>query len=315
MVQTKLKQIIEGAVLAADRPLTVDQLAQLFGKEAPDRSEIKAALEEIEQDCEDRGFELKRVASGYRFQVRHELSEWISRLWEEKPPRYSRALLETLSLIAYRQPITRGDIEEIRGVSVSTNIIRSLVERDWIRIVGHRDVPGRPAIYATTKTFLDYFNLKSLEELPPLSEIRDIGRVSEELDLVDETVEALSLEFDAADADHAEPVVNGIAVEAEQESVLTDDKLFDEDLKSVSERVDKIQENIKTFVHEEFGEEDEEAEDDAAAAGFDSDADVAQESEHLNSPTEGENTHQDSVEKPVVAKHSAVKHSVDHSSE
>jgi segregation and condensation protein B len=298
MVEPKLKQIIEGAILAADRPLTLDQLVLLFGKDAPERSEIKDALGEIEQDCEGRGFELKRVASGYRFQVRHELSDWISRLWEEKPPRYSRALLETLSLIAYRQPITRGDIEEIRGVSVSTNIIRSLVEREWIRIVGHRDVPGRPAIYATTRTFLDYFNLKSLEELPPLAEIRDLGKVNQELDLVDETAGGLSLELDTGatgdqGSEHVEPIIDGGVAEIGEPSVLEDDKLFDEDLKAVSERVEQIQENIKTFVHEEFGEEDHEE-----IEGVDSEAEVIQ--EQVPSETDEEDTRQGvSSEKPA----------------
>lgn len=291
MIQPKLKQIIEGAVLAADRPLTIDQLSQLFDKEPPERADIKAALDEIQQDCEDRGFELKRVASGYRFQVRHELSEWIGRLWEEKPARYSRALLETLALIAYRQPITRGDIEEIRGVSVSTSIMRSLMEREWIRIVGHRDVPGRPAIYATTKIFLDYFNMKSLEELPPLSAIRDLAKVNEELDLVDETVEILTLDLDAeSDADSSETPLD---IMDDQQSVLTDNKLFDDDLKDVSDRVDQIQENIKTFVRQEFGEEEQEAE----AAGLDSDADPVQESEQALADSANEEIRQDSTKK------------------
>jgi len=140
-------------------------------------------LEDIEADCRDRGFELKQTASGYRFQVCQELSPWINKLWEEKPKRYSRALLETLSLIAYRQPLTRGDIELVRGVAVSSDIIRSLLERDWIRVVGHRDVPGKPALYATTKQFLDYFNLKNLEHLPALSEIKDLTELDPELEM------------------------------------------------------------------------------------------------------------------------------------
>ncbi len=184
----ELQKIIEGALLAADRPLNVDDLLGLFGGEdsRPSREEVKAALEDIDTDCQGRGFELKQVASGFRFQVRQELSPWISRLWEEKPQKYSRALLETLAIIAYRQPVTRGEIEEIRGVSVSSNIVKTLLEREWIRVVGHRDVPGRPAILATTKKFLDYFNLRRLDDLPPLSEIRDLVEIAPELDLESE---------------------------------------------------------------------------------------------------------------------------------
>lgn len=183
-----LRQIIEGLLLAAGRPLSVSAIAELFLEgERPDADRIKAALEEIAGDCDARGFELKEVASGFRFQVRQHLSPWISRLSEERPQRYTRALLETLGLIAYRQPITRGDIEEIRGVAVSSTIIRTLLDREWIRVVGHRDVPGRPAMFATTRQFLDYFNLKSLQQLPPLAEIRDLDQLMPELDLGDNT--------------------------------------------------------------------------------------------------------------------------------
>lgn len=177
-----LVQILEGAILAADRPLTVQNLADLFEPhERPANSEIRDALGAVAERCEGRGFELKEVASGFRFQVRQQLSPWVARLWAERPARYSRALLETLALIAYRQPITRGEIEEIRGVAVSSNIIKTLHERDWIRVVGHRDVPGRPAMYATTRVFLDYFNLKSLDQLPALAEIRDLETLTAEL--------------------------------------------------------------------------------------------------------------------------------------
>lgn len=183
-----LRQIIEGLLLAAGRPLSVSAIAELFlDGERPDAEKIRIALEEIAVDCEARGFELKEVASGFRFQVRQHLSPWISRLSEERPQRYTRALLETLGLIAYRQPITRGDIEEIRGVAVSSTIIRTLLDREWIRVVGHRDVPGRPAMFATTRQFLDYFNLKSLQQLPPLAEIRDLDQLMPELDLGDNT--------------------------------------------------------------------------------------------------------------------------------
>lgn len=186
-VDNKVKMIVEGLLMAAGRPLTLDNIIAVFAKnEQPDRKELKTVMEAISADCDDRGFELKQVASGYRFQVKQDLSEWVAKLWEERPPRYTRALLETLALIAYRQPITRGDIEEIRGVGVSANIIRTLLDREWIRVVGHRDVPGRPAMFATTKQFLDYFNLKSLQELPPLSEIKELAQTDQEIDLADE---------------------------------------------------------------------------------------------------------------------------------
>ncbi len=181
----KLKQIIEGALLAAGKPLTVKRLSELFeeSEPRPGRDEIEAALEDLAADYADRGFEIVEVASGFRIQVRESLAPWVSRLWEEKPQRYSRALLETLALVAYRQPITRGEIEEIRGVAVSTNIMRTLLERDWVRVVGHREVPGRPAMYATTRGFLDYFNLKNLDQLPSLAAIRDLDSISTELGL------------------------------------------------------------------------------------------------------------------------------------
>jgi segregation and condensation protein B len=171
----QLKPIIEAALLAASQPLSVAQLGELFVEEDEvDREAIARVLEALAQDCAGRGVELKEVASGFRYQVRQDVHPWVSRMWTEKPSRYSRALLETLALIAYRQPITRPEIEQIRGVVVSSNIIKTLEEREWIRVVGHRDVPGKPALFGTTRAFLDYFNLKSLDELPPLSEIRDM---------------------------------------------------------------------------------------------------------------------------------------------
>jgi segregation and condensation protein B len=170
--RNQIKQIIEAALLCAEQPLSNDQLFALFAEGECDRVVLRDLLEEIERDCADRGYELRHVASGYRFQVRQSLAPWMGRMWQERPPRYSRALLETLALVAYKQPVTRGDIEQVRGVSVSSNIIRTLLERDWIRVVGFREVPGRPAMYGTSKAFLDYFNLKSLDELPPLAEIK-----------------------------------------------------------------------------------------------------------------------------------------------
>ncbi len=181
-----LKNIVEGALLAAGGPLTLETLASLFAEEeeaVPTREELTAALAALEADYQDRGIELAQVAGGYRIQVRKACAPWVARLWDEKPPRYSRALLETLALIAYRQPITRGEIEEIRGVAVSTNIVKTLLEREWVRVVGHRDVPGRPALYATTRKFLDYFGLKSLNELPTLAEIRAPDFLGDDLPL------------------------------------------------------------------------------------------------------------------------------------
>ena len=182
--RTSLKNILEALLLAAGEPLSLATIASVFtDEEQPGNAKISKALQELGADYEERGLELKEVANGYRLQVRQEVNSWVSRLWEERPQRYSRALLETLALIAYRQPITRGDIEEVRGVSVRSNIIRTLQEREWIRVIGHRDVPGKPALFGTTKVFLDYFNLMSLDDLPSLAEIMDMGSLEPELDL------------------------------------------------------------------------------------------------------------------------------------
>ena len=179
-----IKKIVEGALLAAGRPLDISQLEKLFADdERPPRDQVRAAIEDIQADCRGRGYDIVQVASGFRFQVSDELAPWINRLWEEKPKRYSRAMLETLALIVYRQPLTRGDIELVRGVAVSSDIIRALQEREWIAVVGHRDVPGRPALYATTKQFLNYFNLKSLQQLPALGQIKDFAELDPELEL------------------------------------------------------------------------------------------------------------------------------------
>lgn len=180
----QLKSILEGALLAAGKPLTLEQLGALFEEsERPPPEELRAALAELSADCEGRGIALAEVSSGFRLQVRRELAQWISRLSEDKPPRYSRALLETLAIIAYRQPITRADIEEVRGVAVNPAIIRTLQEREWVRVVGHRDVPGRPELLATTRQFLDHFGLRSLEDLPSLSEIKDFEQINPEVPL------------------------------------------------------------------------------------------------------------------------------------
>ena len=194
----QLKSIIEGALLAAGRALTLAEIADLFDVESrPGDDELDAALVELRADCTERALELREVASGYRLQVRQEFAPWIGRLWDEKPARYSRALLETLSLIAYRQPITRGDIEEIRGVAVNPNIIRTLQEREWVRVVGQRDVPGRPELFATTRQFLDHFGLSGLDQLPTLAEIKDFEQVSPVLELA---IDAQSAAADDAPA-------------------------------------------------------------------------------------------------------------------
>lgn len=184
MPSALLENVVEGALLAAGEPLSLDRLLNLFQiDDAVDKSQLRAALTALEARYEPTGLMLKEVASGWRIQVREQLAPWVSRLWDERPARYTRALLETLALIAYQQPLTRSDIEQVRGVAVSSNIVKTLLERDWIRIVGHRDVPGRPALYGTTRTFLDYFNLKSLDALPPLAEIRDLEQLSKSLGL------------------------------------------------------------------------------------------------------------------------------------
>lgn len=201
-----LRQILEAAILVSDKPMDVSHLEKLFDeKERPHRDEIRAALDEITTDCRDKGFELVKVSSGYRFQTKQSLSAWVSRVWEEKPKKFSRAMLETLALIAYRQPTTRGDIESVRGVSVSSDIIRVLDERGWIRVVGHRDVPGKPELLATTKEFLDYFNLKSLDQLPSLAEIKDFTDVDPALELL-MPVDSLS----SADEDSQIDVQSGL---------------------------------------------------------------------------------------------------------
>lgn len=180
----QLKNVIEAILLAAGRPLGIDQLLAMFAEEEkPERSAIRDAVAALQTDYESRGIALIQVGSGYRIQIRETMQPWVSHLWEEKPARYSRALLETLALIAYRQPVTRGEIEEVRGVSVSTAIIKTLLEREWVHVVGHREVPGRPAMYGTTRKFLDYFSLKSLNELPSLAELRDLNEIGRELEL------------------------------------------------------------------------------------------------------------------------------------
>jgi len=217
----EIKYFIEAALLAAGRPLSVDQLQKLFdGRSAPEKAEIRAAITALTEDYGNRGITVTEVASGFRVQVKAAMADQLHKLWEDRPPRYSRALFETLALIAYRQPITRGEIEEIRGVSVSSNIVRSLMERDWVRVVGHRDVPGRPEMFATTKAFLDYFGLKKLDDLPPLADLSDWEALRVQLnlpeveeDLTDQALDVRELPAlgpdDVAAAEHDRKDVRG----------------------------------------------------------------------------------------------------------
>lgn len=208
MEKEQLKKIIEGALFAVGAPLSLTQIKQLLDKDdVPENNELKEILAELSDDYRERGVELKEVASGYRFQVSSELAPWVGRLWEEKAPRYSRALLETLALIAYKQPLTRAEIEEVRGVAVSTNIIRTLMEREWIKIAGHKEVPGHPALFVTTNQFLDYFNLKYLREMPTLSEIKDLEQAAEQLEssLVDEGQYEISLSGGGGELQTSQP--------------------------------------------------------------------------------------------------------------
>ena len=231
MNDQETKNIIEAALLAAGRPLTVDHLEAIFEEgQSPDRDRIRKIIDELNEDYRERGIEIHRVASGYRLQVKKELAPWVSRLWEEKPARYTRALLETLSLIAYRQPITRGEIEDVRGVAVSSNIIKTLMEREWIRVLGHRDVPGKPAMYGTTREFLDYFNLKSLSQLPTLQELRDIESINAELDLGDDAAKQdnqARAESPTESDTGSEPVTEEVLLDQadQQDTPKTDDTL------------------------------------------------------------------------------------------
>lgn len=202
-----LVRIVEGALMASNSPLTVAHLNSLFPlDQQPGKDRLLSALDTLQEQCQDRGIELLEVASGWRFQVKRDVHPWVSRLWTERQTKYTRVTLETLALIAYRQPITRGEIEQIRGVAVNSNIIRALEERDWIRVIGHRDVPGRPALLGTTKTFLDYFGLKRLDELPPLSEIKDFAELQPQLNMdIEQALDAAAAAQVQAAADSSEP--------------------------------------------------------------------------------------------------------------
>ncbi|SIT73132.1 condensin subunit ScpB [Ectothiorhodosinus mongolicus] len=227
MNDEQLMRILEAALMVSADPLSIEGMERLFADhERPTRAQIKAALQHLEAQCAERGYELKAVGSGWRFQAKADLAPWIARLFEEKPPRYGRALLETLALIAYRQPITRAEIEEVRGVAVSTQIIRTLSDREWVRVIGHKELPGRPALYGTTRQFLDYFNLQSLDELPSLAELTDLDKLlssEQQLELVEAEAET------AAVGDQAES--SALAGESEAEAEAEADDQGDTELR------------------------------------------------------------------------------------
>ncbi|MBT8421946.1 MAG: SMC-Scp complex subunit ScpB [Gammaproteobacteria bacterium] len=241
MESQHLKNVIEAAMLAAGGPLSIDQLKALFGDEGegPEKKEIREVIKVLQDEYAERGIELREVASGFRIQVRESMGQWLGKLFEERPPRYTRALMETLAIIAYRQPVTRGDIEEIRGVAVSTNIIRTLLERDWIKVVGHRDVPGKPAMFGTTRFFLDYFGLKKLDDLPPLAELAELEPVSVQLELGTADQEPLPEEIAPDDAgdERADSVLDDVEAQEDTDDAgsdesydpsLADDQLHDQ---------------------------------------------------------------------------------------
>ena len=251
MDATQVKHFIEAALLAAGRPLSVDQIQKLFdGRTAPEKTEIRQAITDLIEEYEPRGITISEVASGFRIQVKSAMADQLHKLWEDRPPRYSRALFETLALIAYRQPITRGEIEEVRGVSVSANIIRSLAERDWVRVVGHRDVPGRPEMFGTTKLFLDYFGLKKLDDLPPLADLSDWESLRVQLNLPE-------VEEDTSEEEPAIPDIPVLYPEIQEEDA---EDVSDEAIEEAVEAVEAIE---ATLVEEEedeeaLGEEEEE---------------------------------------------------------
>ena len=256
MDQPLINRIVEGALLASSQPLTLAQLQGLFPEEEPaPPGSIERALELLREGCAGRGVELVEVASGFRFQVTSEVHGFISRLWTERKTRYTRATLETLALIAYRQPITRGEIEQVRGVAVSSNIIQALEEREWIRVIGHRDVPGKPALFGTTKGFLDYFGLKRLDELPPLSELRDLGELEPQLPLDNDGQPAGRIAAGAASPDaesqsEPEPESDPAASRAAARAALMSARLAEQDA---------AQDNSETQSHASASPDDDDA--------------------------------------------------------
>jgi|GEM_PF-99649 len=252
-----MAQVLEAAILAADGPLDRDMMLSLFDEEErPDKDSLNIVLKELAESYQNRGIELKEVASGFRFQVRREMGPWVSRLWQEKSPRYSRAILETLALIAYRQPITRGEIEEIRGVAVNTQIVKTLLERNWVRIVGHRDVPGRPAMFATTRQFLDYFNMQSLQEMPSLAEIRDLDKINEELQLE----EALLMPRGEEGDESSDGATDGSGRQVTIMEAINNEPEIDESTLMSLEQVDSVLQSFETEFRRKPGQAEEQEE-------------------------------------------------------
>jgi len=243
----QIKNILEAALLAADYPLSIDHCMKLFegDLQVPERSVIKSCIEELQLDCQERGVELVKVASGFRYQTRVDIQTWVARLHAEKTPRYSRALMETLALVVYKQPITRAEIEDIRGVSVSSNIMKVLQEREWVKIVGHKEVPGRPAMFATTKKFLDYFNLQSLNELTTLADIKEFDQIAPELDFGQDLPQAASDESQSAEATDRDAESDTHAVMDQDDSSSQSDE---------SQTVQAVADNLSD--DEDDGEED-----------------------------------------------------------
>jgi segregation and condensation protein B len=234
MSQEQIKNIVEAALMVASQPVNINRLLTLFEEDKtlqPERNDIKTALEQLQQDYQDRGIEIVEVASGFRVQARNDYAEWVNRLFDERPPRYSRALLETLAIIAYRQPITRAEIEDIRGVSVSSNIIKTLQEREWVKVVGHRDVPGKPALLATTKGFLDYFNLKKLSDLPALADIKDFDSLNPDLfeALEEQQPESTESEGQEQDIQEADALTDIETVEETEPEIVAEEDLPEND--------------------------------------------------------------------------------------
>ena len=303
----QLKPMVEALLMVADQPLTIEQLAELFEEyERPGRPLFRDVLQQLQADYEGRGIELIEVASGWRIQARTEYATRIARLWQERPQRYSRALLETLALIAYRQPVTRGDIEEIRGVSVSSSIMKTLLGREWVRIVGYRDVPGRPAMYATTRQFLDYFNLKSLDQMPTLTEIRDLGeeiKAQQQAEIAEEEARMLAAQEEKRRQMMAQALAEGELDDTEEDpSDYGDEQGNSESGTGYSENSDSVSRDSK---NSDSGQADnvtaaESTADDEDTLSF---ADLSQRlDERLNALDQAEASHNDEAEndKPQV---------------